>query len=260
MGEGILAGRGHDWSGPCLICVKALAVQPSLLSISRWRGGSPLLKRHDFAHPGDGGGRWPASVASPAAKRTTRPGVASGQPDRGFGCTDRRQGTGGARPLRAERLPPPPVVSDPSLRSLAKPGQPGSGGRRGGMGESLARCGIRFPSLTFAPSSGRPASPSMARMPPTFFSLLPVGRHVRTRSDPLCPSSSLGHCASNVRAGQEAAPSAAWCQSASLALAIPSGRRIQVARLPGIPAPPPSRSETALKLGSKLRDNSQTLS
>lgn len=70
------------------------------------------------------------------------------------------------------------------------------------------------------------------------------------------PPSSLGHSASNVRAGQEAAPSAAganqraWRLRSHLAVA---------SRLPRIPAPP-GRSETALKLGSKLRDNTQTLS
>lgn len=181
---------------------------------------------HTLATAVAGGGRSPAFSRwrPPAAKRMTRPGVQSAQPDRGFGCTDRRQGTGGARPLRAERLSP--VVSDPSLRSLAKPGSRALAVDEGEWGNRCSR------PLTFAPS-GRPASssPKHGRDASTFFFLScwtaspnsigtpllalatphPMSAPVKTRRHlQLVPISELGAC-------------------------DPSGRRIQVARDPRAP-------------------------
>lgn len=80
--------------------------------------------------------------------------------------------------------------------------------------------------------SGRPAlSPKHGRDASTFFSFLLLGGISEFDRTP----SRLGHCASNVGSRSGNGAICSWCQSASLALAIPSGRRIQVARDPRAP-------------------------
>ena len=123
------------------------------------------------------GGRWPAfsSVSSSKATDTPRGGtISAGQGVPDALIADKEQ----AAPDRFEPSVPLPAVSDPSLRSLAKPGS-----RRGGIAGQMC---IRFLPLTSA-LTGRPASPNMTKRhhPFFFFFFLLVGRHLRIGSDPL---------------------------------------------------------------------------
>lgn len=204
------------------------------------------------------------TLATAVAGGDRRPAVSSvsKQPSEGHasGCHQLSR-TGVSDALIADKEQAAPDRFEPSVCPLLSPilasdlwPSPGAGLWRSTRGGIAGQMGHSVPvfDLCNAPS-GRPASsPKHGRDASTFFSFLLLGGISEFGRTP----SRLGHCASNVGAGQKTAPSAAganqraWRLRSHLAVA---------SRLPGIPAPP-SRSETALKLGSKLRDNTQTLS